>query len=83
MQNQLPFTEEITTPLDLFISKIKIAYKVITSKKSIIIIDKNHHIFGHDKTEVINSASYLVHTLSRIRHQEAVISATVNELIAK
>lgn len=80
MQN-LPFNEVETTPLDLFVSKLKTAWKMMTSKNAIVIIDKDVHIFNLSQTQTISSATNLVANLSNIRHQEAVISAAVNELI--
>lgn len=81
MQN-LPFNEVETTPFESFLFKLQAAWKIITSKNSIAVIGKEVYIAGYSKTETINKASNIVTSLSSIRHHEAVIQATVNELIA-
>lgn len=81
MQN-LPFNEVYVSKPNLFLSKIKTALKIITSKSSIVIIGNEVETFNISKTATINSCSQLVANLSHIRHKEAVIQSTVNELIA-
>lgn len=81
MQN-LPFNEVYQSKPNQFLSKVKTALKIITSKSSIVIIGKEVELYNIGKTDTINSCTKLVNTLSNIRHHEAVISATVNELIS-
>lgn len=60
MQIQLPPQDKECDPIADFITRLKVAYRFLTSKKAIVIIDNELDIFNMEAAEVVAVASQIV-----------------------
>ena len=82
MQNSTTPQEKEFDPVADLITRLKIAYRFLTSKKAIIIIDNNLDIFNMDEMEVLAVSSQIVGQMSQLVYEDMEQDMKIRNLIA-
>lgn len=82
MQNStLPIEENFVTAFQIFAVRLKLAFKLLTTPKAIIIIDSELDIFNMKKCEVISICAQICSDMVQAEIDEDKINRLVHELV--
>jgi hypothetical protein len=81
MQIQHPPQDKEFNPIADLITKCKIAYRFITSKKAIIITDDQVDVFNMEMTEVVLATSQIIGELSVAIYEDIDQNKKINNLV--
>lgn len=81
MQIQHPPIDKDFDPVADFITRLKVAYKVLTSKKVIVILENELEVFNSDELEVVAVCSQIVCDLSPFVIEDFIQNVKIKELL--
>lgn len=82
MQNStVPVEENLVTVFKSFIVRLKLACKILSTPKAIIILDNQIDIFNMEKNEVISICASICGDMVQAEIDEDKINRLVNELV--